>query len=161
MSSNCILSSVTTFSLYETDIICSTLILVSLLYDALQTDRLNSFMHYGRLWEVKKNLDDAIIEILKTASELMQMSTDNYVMDKDQVSYGLVNGVCSRMEGMTVSLDISWRKLQEVYDGPLTPPSDLSFDDPLTMNSDYGSDELDWGEENSGDSDEINDHCMN
>jgi hypothetical protein len=67
MPSNCILSSVTTFSLYETDIICSTLILVSLLYDALQTDRLNSFMHYGRLWEVKKNLDDAIIEILKTA----------------------------------------------------------------------------------------------
>jgi hypothetical protein len=35
------------------------------------------------------------------------------------------------------------------------------FDDPLTLNSDYMSDEGDWFEESSVDAEEINDRHMN
>jgi hypothetical protein len=50
---------------------------------------------------------------------------------------------------MAISLDESAHRFQEVFDGQMSTPSGLSFDDPITMNSDYPTDDL-YSEDSEG-----------
>jgi hypothetical protein len=97
-------------------------------------------MQCARFNEMKDALLDAIDEITKTLFQLKKASEEYYFQDKDQVSWRVSHDVCVDMQEMANSLDKSASRFQQLFD--TQTPSDLSFDDPLTMNSNYPTNDL-------------------
>jgi hypothetical protein len=94
----------------------------------------------ARFNEVKDALIDAIDEITKTSFQLKKASEEYYFPDKDQVSWCVSHDVCVDRQKMSNSLDESAHRFQQVFD--TQTHSDLSFDNLVTMNSDYPTDDL-------------------